>query len=183
VGGSSNSGSSGGGGGGILRAAATAAGLSPLRPGGANPAASASPRAGGSSSSSSGAHGGAAAASSSTAEDAATILGLGAAATAPASGGQYDEKDVSRALLIMISNNIGQLAYLNAVRYKCKHVYFAGNFLRYENTIAMRTLAYAISFWSRGEMEGLFLRHEGYCGALGAFLSTLETAEDAPPGE
>lgn len=27
---------------------------------------------------------------------------------------------------------------------------------------------------SKGTMEGLFLRHEGYCGALGAFLSTLE---------
>ena len=43
----------------------------------------------------------------------------------------------------------------------------------------MRTLAFAINFWSRGEMEGLFLRHEGYCGALGAFLATLQSkAED-----
>ena len=79
----------------------------------------------------------------------------------------------------MVSNNIGQLAYLNAVRYKCRHVYFAGNFLRHENTIAMRTLAYAITFWSQGSMEGLFLRHEGYCGAIGAFLSTLEEVPDA----
>ena len=33
-------------------------------------------------------------------------------------------------------------------------------------------------------MEGLFLRHEGYCGALGAFLSTLEGADSEcpPPG-
>ena len=28
-------------------------------------------------------------------------------------------------------------------------------------------------------MEGLFLRHEGYCGALGAFLATLDSANDA----
>ena len=77
-------------------------------------------------------------------------------------------------MLIMISNNVGQLAHLNALRYKCKHIYFAGNFLRVKNTIAMRTLAYAITFWSKGTMEGLFLRHEGYCGALGAFLTTLE---------
>ena len=86
----------------------------------------------------------------------------------------WQPRDAYRALLIMISNNLGQLAYLNALRYNCKHVYFAGNFLRVENTIAMRTLSYAISFWSKGTMEGLFLRHEGYCGALGAFLSTLE---------
>ena len=30
-----------------------------------------------------------------------------------------------------------------------------------------------------GTMEGLFLRHEGYCGALGAFLATLESTDDA----
>ena len=78
----------------------------------------------------------------------------------------------------MISNNLGQLAYLNAVRYKCKHIYFAGNFLRTNNTVAMRTLAYSITFCSKGTLEGLFLKHEGYCGALGAFLSTLE--QDTP---
>ncbi len=88
----------------------------------------------------------------------------------------WDPTDAYRALLILISNNLGHLAYLNALRYQCKHVYFAGNFFRVENTIAMRTLSYAITFWSKGSMEALFLRHEGYCGALGAFLSTLEEA-------
>jgi hypothetical protein len=102
---------------------------------------------------------------------------------APSPSNKYEAKDISRALLITISNNIGQLAYLNAVRYKCQQVFFAGNFLRHENTVAMRTLAYAISFWSEGSMEGLFLRHEGYCGALGAFLSTLETAEETLANE
>ena len=91
----------------------------------------------------------------------------------------WQPSDAFRSLLIMISNNLGQLAYLNAVRYKCKHIYFAGNFLRTNNTVAMRTLAYAITFWSKGTMEGLFLRHEGYCGALGAFLCTLE--QEVPP--
>jgi hypothetical protein len=86
--------------------------------------------------------------------------------------------DISRSILIMLSNNLGQLASLHAQRHKCKNVFFAGNFLRHENTIAMRTLAYAIQFWSKGGMEGLFLRHEGYCGALGAFLATLESADE-----
>ena len=81
-----------------------------------------------------------------------------------------------RALLIAVSNNVGQLAYLHALQHKCRHIYFAGNFLRVENTMAMRTLAYAITFWSKGTMEGLFLRHEGYCGALGAWLTSLEAA-------
>lgn len=34
----------------------------------------------------------------------------------------------------------------------------------------MNTLSYAIGFWSKGQMKALFLRHEGYLGAFGAFL-------------
>jgi type II pantothenate kinase len=34
----------------------------------------------------------------------------------------------------------------------------------------MQTLSYAINFWSKGQMRALFLRHEGFLGALGAFL-------------
>ncbi len=31
--------------------------------------------------------------------------------------------------------------------------------------------SYAISFWSKGNIKALFLRHEGYLGAVGAFLA------------
>ena len=34
----------------------------------------------------------------------------------------------------------------------------------------MNTLSYAIRFWSKGEKRAFFLRHEGYLGAVGAFL-------------
>lgn len=34
----------------------------------------------------------------------------------------------------------------------------------------MNTLSYAIRFWSKGEKQAYFLRHEGYIGAVGAFL-------------
>ena len=34
----------------------------------------------------------------------------------------------------------------------------------------MNTLSYAIKFWSNGEKKAFFLRHEGYLGAVGAFL-------------
>lgn len=34
----------------------------------------------------------------------------------------------------------------------------------------MNTLSYAIRFWSKGKKQAYFLRHEGYLGAVGAFL-------------
>jgi type II pantothenate kinase len=34
----------------------------------------------------------------------------------------------------------------------------------------MNTLSYAINFWSKGTIKALFLRHEGYLGAVGAFM-------------
>lgn len=34
----------------------------------------------------------------------------------------------------------------------------------------MNTLSYAIRFWSKGTKQAYFLRHEGYLGAVGAFL-------------
>lgn len=79
------------------------------------------------------------------------------------------QEDLARALLLMITNNIGQVAYLNAKLAKTSRIYFVGNFLR-QNKISQRRLAYAIDYWSKGEMEALFLEHEGYFGALGAFL-------------
>ena len=38
------------------------------------------------------------------------------------------------------------------------------------HTITMNTLSYAINFWSQGTKQAYFLRHEGYLGAIGAFL-------------
>ena len=54
--------------------------------------------------------------------DAATVIGLSAVADLPVGGPdgvKYQARDIARSLLIMISNNIGQLAYLNAVKHKC----------------------------------------------------------------
>lgn len=79
------------------------------------------------------------------------------------------QEDLARALLLMVTNNIGQVAYLNAKLHKTPRIYFIGNFLR-GNKLSQRRLAYAINYWSKGEMEALFLEHEGYFGALGAFL-------------
>ena len=85
----------------------------------------------------------------------------------PAEG--LKQEDLARALLLMVTNNIGQVAYLNAKLHNTPRIYFVGNFLR-GNIISQRRLSYAIDYWSKGEMEALFLEHEGYFGALGAFL-------------
>ncbi|KAJ3118657.1 hypothetical protein HDU96_010641 [Phlyctochytrium bullatum] len=78
-------------------------------------------------------------------------------------------EDISRSLLYLVSNNIGQIAYLNAQSHGIQRIYFSGFFIR-GHPITMNTLNYAIQFWSKGKMKALFLRHEGYLGALGAFL-------------
>ena len=79
------------------------------------------------------------------------------------------EEDLALDLLMMITNNIGQVAYLNAQLHQCNKIFFVGSFLRH-NPISCRRLAFAIDFWSAGNMEALFLVHEGYLGALGTFL-------------
>ncbi|OZJ03235.1 hypothetical protein BZG36_03434 [Bifiguratus adelaidae] len=83
--------------------------------------------------------------------------------------GRFKNEDLSRSLLYMISNNIGQIAYLNAQQRGLKRIYFGGCFIR-GHPITMNTLSYAINFWSKGQVKALFLRHEGYLGATGAFL-------------
>ncbi|KAF4314788.1 hypothetical protein G195_011207, partial [Phytophthora kernoviae 00238/432] len=87
------------------------------------------------------------------------------------------DADLARSLLFMITQNLGQLAFLNARRVQTKRIYFSGNFLR-RNELACRQLAYAIDFWSNGEMQAQFFRHEGFFGALGTFLHRFHTATE-----
>uniref|UniRef100_A0A915ITW2 4'-phosphopantetheine phosphatase n=1 Tax=Romanomermis culicivorax TaxID=13658 RepID=A0A915ITW2_ROMCU len=88
----------------------------------------------------------------------------------------YQERDLVRSLLLMISNCIGQIAYLYAKNANLKRIYFGGYFIR-GHPFTMRTISYAINYWSGGEIQAMFLRHEGYLGAIGAFLKGAE--EDA----
>ncbi|KAF2803882.1 pantothenate kinase-like protein [Mytilinidion resinicola] len=82
---------------------------------------------------------------------------------------KFKAEDISRSLLYAVSNNIGQIAYLHASAHNLEHIYFGGSFIggHYQT---MNTLSYAIKFWSKGEKKAYFLRHEGYLGAVGAFL-------------
>jgi type II pantothenate kinase len=81
------------------------------------------------------------------------------------------QEDIAIALLMMITNNIGQVAYLNAKLHSCSKIFFVGSFLRH-NALSCRRLAFAINFWSKSSMEALFLEHDGYFGALGTFLQS-----------
>ena len=90
------------------------------------------------------------------------------------------EEDLARALLLMVTNNIGQVAHLNAKLYKTSRIYFVGTFLQH-NIISQQRLAYSIDYWSQGTMEALFLEHEAYFGALGAFLLNHGIEHEAVP--
>ncbi|XP_030493715.2 pantothenate kinase 2 [Cannabis sativa] len=82
----------------------------------------------------------------------------------------YRPEDISLSLLRMISYNIGQIAYLNALRFGLKRIFFGGFFIR-GHAYTMDTISFAVQFWSQGEAQAMFLRHEGFLGALGAFMS------------
>ncbi|KAM0979547.1 hypothetical protein ACFX13_015672 [Malus domestica] len=82
----------------------------------------------------------------------------------------YSPEDISLSLLRMISYNIGQIAYLNALRFGLKRIYFGGFFIR-GHAYTMDTISFAVQFWSNGDAQAMFLRHEGFLGALGAFMS------------
>ncbi|KAL0372386.1 UNVERIFIED_CONTAM: Pantothenate kinase [Sesamum calycinum] len=66
-----------------------------------------------------------------------------------------------------------KIAYLNALRFGLKRIFFGGFFIR-EHSYTMDTISVAVNFWSKGEAKAMFLRHEGFLGALGAFLSYEE---------
>ncbi|KPP63538.1 pantothenate kinase 1-like, partial [Scleropages formosus] len=87
------------------------------------------------------------------------------------------KEDLARATLVTITNNIGSIARMCAVNEKIDRVVFVGNFLRI-NTISTKLLAYAMDFWSKGQLKALFLEHEGYFGAVGAFLELLKSSDD-----
>lgn len=84
-------------------------------------------------------------------------------------GSAFNDSDISRSLLYAVSNNIGQIAFLQSQIHNLSDIYFGGSFIRGHRQ-TMNTLSYAIKFWSKGAKQAYFLRHEGYLGAVGAFL-------------
>ena len=72
---------------------------------------------------------------------------------------------LSSIVLRRTSNNIGQLAYLQSEKHQLERIYFGGSFIGgHRQTI--KTLSYAINFWSDGSKRAYFLRHEGTSSRL-----------------
>ena len=93
---------------------------------------------------------------------------------------QIHDADIAKSLLHLISNGIGQIAYLHANLYNCERIIFGGFFIRGKKA-TMHTISYAINYWSKGKVQALFLRHEGYLGAVGAYMKGAES-QDVVPG-
>ncbi|KAI0566034.1 pantothenate kinase isoform 1 [Gracilaria domingensis] len=84
-------------------------------------------------------------------------------------GAQYRPQDIALSLLRMVSYNIGQIAYLNARVHNLDTIYFGGNFIR-NHPYTIADISFAVDFWSGGNMKALFLKHDGYLGAIGALI-------------
>ncbi|KAK7361851.1 hypothetical protein VNO77_03936 [Canavalia gladiata] len=101
----------------------------------------------------------------------------------------YKPVDIVRSLLRMISNNIGQISYLNALRFGPKRIFlvdfsFGGILSQWILYLSLLisgkweevppSLALGDWLWSmsKGEAKAMFLRHEGFLGAVGAFMSS-----------
>lgn len=85
----------------------------------------------------------------------------------------FKNEDICKSLLYAVSNNIGQIAYLQAKIHNVQNIYFGGSYIRGHLT-TMNTLSYAINFWTESSKQAFFLKHEGFLGAMGAFLDALE---------
>ncbi len=98
----------------------------------------------------------------------------------PGARGRHSDADLCKAAVVMISQNVAQVAHLNARLYGLRRVFFTGNFLR-GNMIAQRTIVYTMGrlpHLNNYPTTALFFRHEGYFGAIGAFLQTCREDEE-----
>jgi len=60
----------------------------------------------------------------------------------------FSDADIAKSLLISISNDIGQIAYLTAKLHNLPRIYFGGYFIR-GHPMTMHTITFAINYWSK----------------------------------
>ena len=87
----------------------------------------------------------------------------------------FKPEDIALSLLRMVSYNLAQIAYLNARVHNLDTIYFGGNFIR-DHPYTIADISFAVDFWSGGKMKAFFLRHDGYLGAIGAFIGASSAA-------
>lgn len=81
-------------------------------------------------------------------------------------------EDVALSLLRMVSNNIGHVACLHAQQHQLHQIVFGGSFIR-DHPYTIATISSAVNFFGKGSVQALFLKHDGFVGAIGAHLSGL----------
>lgn len=86
-------------------------------------------------------------------------------------------QDLAASLVQMISWNIAHIARLVASQEGARTIIFTGSFM-HENGVSQRKFASAFRYWSKGDSQALFMRHEGYVGALGALAMSTLVRED-----
>ena len=84
--------------------------------------------------------------------------------------GRFRAHDVALSLLRMVSNNIGHIACMCAQQYKLPHIVFGGSFIR-DHPYTIATISSGVRYYSRGAVQALFLKHDGFVGAVGAHVA------------
>ncbi|OEL37183.1 Pantothenate kinase 1 [Dichanthelium oligosanthes] len=107
---------------------------------------------------------------------------------------QLSQKGDNFVLDLIVKDICGELvcqkiAFLVASLLGLRRVFFGGSYIRGHKS-TLENISYAIDFWSQSQMQAVFLRHEGYLGALGALVSygdltgenlTLEESKEKEP--
>jgi pantothenate kinase len=78
--------------------------------------------------------------------------------------------------MLMLSNNIAQIASLEvnliynlqANKWNATQTFFAGGFIR-NNPIIWSKIDFGMEYWTNNKTKAMFVRHDGYLGAVGAF--------------
>mmetsp|Transcript_12730 Transcript_12730/g.20029 ORF Transcript_12730/g.20029 Transcript_12730/m.20029 type:complete len:275 (-) Transcript_12730:123-947(-) len=92
------------------------------------------------------------------------------------------KEDLAASLIQMISWNIAHVARLVATQEGIKTIIFTGSFM-HANAVSQKAFAHAFRYWSSGDSRALFMKHEGYVGAVGALaMSNLKQYKESYNG-
>ena len=78
----------------------------------------------------------------------------------------FSSEDISKSLLYAMSNNIGQIAYMNAEKYGLERIYFGGCFIRGEPDVTISDADYQHNFPSIPPLLGASLFQLQFLGAF-----------------
>jgi len=86
----------------------------------------------------------------------------------------FNDADIAKSLVTMIAANISHLSYLCARIHKISRIMFTGNYIR-NYPVNMDAITKAVRLWSKDETTCIFLKYDGYLGAIGCILEGLNS--------